>query len=931
MSHSHLNSSVADNSRADQLAAIIDEYSLRAGSGEEVDIETYARRLPGNEDIVREVLHSLKLVHCWSELGSSAATVLPNRIGEFEILEEIGRGGMGVVYRARQSSLDRIVALKILPLAASLDRKCLERFRIETHSASILQHPNIVAIYGTGCEQGVHYYAMQYIAGRSLQEFIQTQESMDVRGAVEITVAIAQALQHAHELGVIHRDVKPSNLLLDENGKIWITDFGLAQIDDQGTLTLSGDFVGTLRYMSPEQTIGGSTLIDQRTDIYALGATLYELLTRQPMVPGNGRMEILRNVIEVEARFTRSGCRIPRDLQTILLKATAKDRDFRYPTAADMADDLQRFLDQRPIFASRPGLTQRFVKFALRNPSTSISLALLPLLFLIGMTFYNFTISAQKREIESALQIARDNETKARLEASRAQTVSDVLLQLVASANPDQTKGSGYTVRQLLDDLSENVFRQLADQPDVAVTLRTTIGNAYRRLGSPDRALHHLHWALNYHERNNGKPPQLAQDLVDLAWNYAALGKYDQAVVYAQRAAEIHQHSKSREAVQALWCLQHALIYDLQFAAADTVAAEAMELAQSIDTTPPELANIVHDMAQSKTRQGKPAESLPLAQRAIELHVLLHGSTHPESGWGYEALGRALMASEKSQPAVEAFKKALAIFETNYPPQHKSVRMTLEQLELALKSIDAPSELATVQRQRVRNILGNVFVKSETSETSLLEFLVQHQNYLAAGELVMVFPDAFETTHDTLIAIEILQQYKQDLATRFATQLPTEKLNQWRKVSQQLLERSAQLCPTDPMLLNSVAWLSVISDDAQARLPSQAIELAERASQLDALNGAYWNTLGLAYLRAGRYADAVLALKRSQTFETTDEYDTILLSIAHSHLKHRQQAQADFESAKAQYEARKSKSLELEQFFEEAASLLAAAVDSASS
>ncbi len=870
---------------------------------------------------MREVLASLKLVNQWSGKSNEDAKPLPKCVGDFEILDEIGRGGMGVVYRARQVSLNRIVALKILPLAASLDRKCLERFRIETHSASILQHPNIVAIYGTGCDQGVHYYAMQYIAGKSLQELLQAAGALDVRRAANIIASVASGLQHAHELGVVHRDIKPSNLLIDEHEKVWITDFGLAQIDDHGTLTLSGDFIGTMRYMSPEQTLGGSIPVDHRTDIYSLGATLYELIVHEPLIPGRGRIEILKNVLEVEARFPKSAPRIPRDLQTIVLKATAKERDFRYATAAAMADDLKRFLDNRPILASRPTISQRLIKVAIRNPVASASLALLPVVFLIGMLLYNLAIVAQKREIEKALLIATANENLARQEAHKARTVSDILQQLVASANPDQTKGAEYTVRQLLDDLSENIFEQLEDQPEVAIALRSTIGNAYRRLGSPDRALTHLQLVLDYHQQQRSEPALIAQDYTNLAWNYAALGKYEQAIQLARQATDIHGESYSREAVQALWCLQHSLIYQQQFEAADEIAQRAIKVASAIDPQPPELANILHDLAQSLTRQGKPKQGVDYARQAIALHQRMHGDEHPETGWGYESLGRALAATGDHDGAAQAFQKALAIFESKYPRRHKSVRMTLEQLESALRAAGTGDELAKIQRQRMHNMMEPLFVKQDASESSVLEYLLKKHNYTAAGELVMIFPEAFDTTTKALMALQVLSQYELEMLKQRGMS-SDEQHAAWRAGVRQLVERAADKCPDDANVLNSIAWHAVIPVDPEARLPQLGVKLAERATELDAQKGAYWNTLGLAYLRANRLDDAVRAIKRSQSFETTDEYDTVLLSIALAQQGERDRAVEQLELSKQQYAKHAQENAEFESLLKEAAARL---------
>jgi serine/threonine protein kinase len=232
-------------------------------------------------------------------------------LGDFKILRELGRGGMGVVYEAEQVSLNRRVALKVLPLAATMDPRQLERFRHEARAAGLLHHPHIVPVYGVGCERGVHYYAMQLIEGCSLAAVIEGRRGSEpasgpepaaagraqtrplagpgtvpsrraqqpFRRVAELVSQVADALEYAHAMGVVHRDVKPANLLLDAGGNVWVTDFGLARLGESSGLTISGDLLGTLRYMSPEQALARHALVDHRTDVYSLGATLYELLT----------------------------------------------------------------------------------------------------------------------------------------------------------------------------------------------------------------------------------------------------------------------------------------------------------------------------------------------------------------------------------------------------------------------------------------------------------------------------------------------------------------------------------------------------------------------------------------------------------------------------------------------------------------------------
>ncbi len=318
------------------------------------------------------------------------------QLGDFRLLRETGRGGMGIVYEAEQISLRRRVALKILPFIAGADSRQLQRFRNEAEAAAHLHHSRIVPVFAVGCERGVHFYAMQFIEGQSLATMIgaldeagshlgknggparhgvpsastlnaaafSTEHSGRTRRffhtVANIGKQIAEALEYAHQMGVVHRDIKPANLLLDGRGEIWITDFGLAQIQNQVGLTITGELLGTLRYVSPEQAMAKRGLVDHHTDIYSLGATLYELLTLRPVFDGRDRHALLHQIAFDEPRPPRAlDPSIPVELETILLKALAKNPVERYESAQDLADDLQRFLDDKPIQAKRPGLVER--------------------------------------------------------------------------------------------------------------------------------------------------------------------------------------------------------------------------------------------------------------------------------------------------------------------------------------------------------------------------------------------------------------------------------------------------------------------------------------------------------------------------------------------------------------------------------------------
>ena len=332
----------------------------------------------------------------------------PTMLGEFQIIREIGRGGMGVVYEAEQLSLGRHVALKVLPATASQDPRQRQRFQIEAQAAALLHHDHIVPVFGIGFDEGSHYYAMQLIDGQPLTKVIEelveqsspqsragssaqtcelTREAGSVKAATprspghssldrerfrtmaRLGLQAAQALEHAHEIGVIHRDIKPSNLLIDGRGKLWVADFGLARIaHEEFDLTHTGDLVGTLRYMSPEQVRAERGGVDKATDVYSLGVTLYELLTLRPAFSASSRQELVQRILHDDpVRPRRINASIPRDLETIIFKSIEKEPSARYGSAQELADDLKRFLEDQPIRARQPGLANRAVKWSRRH------------------------------------------------------------------------------------------------------------------------------------------------------------------------------------------------------------------------------------------------------------------------------------------------------------------------------------------------------------------------------------------------------------------------------------------------------------------------------------------------------------------------------------------------------------------------------------
>jgi serine/threonine protein kinase/WD40 repeat protein/Tfp pilus assembly protein PilF len=442
-----MSNSSEDRNPVERLA---EEFADRYRSGERPALSEYVAKYPEYADEIRELFPALVMIEQLKPVSADLTGVYdgdatkviarrPERLGDYRVLREVGRGGMGVVYEAEQVSLGRHVALKVLPGQALLDPTHLERFRREAKAAAKLHHTNIVPVYGVGEADGVHFYAMQFIRGEGLDRVLNdlrrlrhepsavSQGSMAAnlltghfaavaedkappdapsgqaapdlrpvttsssslsggpahaefhRSAARLVLQVAEALAYAHRQGVLHRDVKPSNLLLDAQGAVWVTDFGLAKAEGTDELTHTGDIVGTVRFMAPERFEGRSL---PQSDLYALGLTLYEMLTLRPAFDDTNKAKLIEKVLhEPPVPPRKIDAHVPRDLETVVLKCLAKDPRERYTNAEALAEDLRRFLADRPVKARRASNAERLWRWCRRNPAvaslTAVALVLL--------------------------------------------------------------------------------------------------------------------------------------------------------------------------------------------------------------------------------------------------------------------------------------------------------------------------------------------------------------------------------------------------------------------------------------------------------------------------------------------------------------------------------------------------------------------------
>ena len=293
--------------------------------------------------------------------------------GDYELLEVIGRGGQGVVYRALQKSLNRTVALKVIGLGHWASDAHLKRFRREAEAAASLDHPGIVPIYEVGERDGSCYFSMKFIEGGQLDEVVR-REPMPIRRTVELIAKVARTVHYAHDHSILHRDIKPGNILLDAKGEPHLTDFGLARlVETESTVTRTLEVLGTPSYMAPEQAVGNNDAVSSVTDVYGLGAVLYQLLTGHPPFAGGTTYETIKLLLDTEPRQPRLwNSKIDRDLSTICLKCLEKDPKRRYSSALALAEDLERWLKHEPILARRIGIITRGGKWVRRNPTSGL-------------------------------------------------------------------------------------------------------------------------------------------------------------------------------------------------------------------------------------------------------------------------------------------------------------------------------------------------------------------------------------------------------------------------------------------------------------------------------------------------------------------------------------------------------------------------------
>lgn len=760
------------------VEVLADEFLTRCKRGERPTIGEYCDRYPELAEEIRDVFEAVLMVEdlkpgTGDASGSYGESVRVNgrrleQVGDYRILSEIGRGGMGVVYEAEQQALGRRVALKVLPRGAAGNATAQVRFQREAKAAARMHHTNIVPVFDVGQDGDHLYYAMQLIRGQGLDQVVDdlkrlrsqstaeakedkaadrsiaaslvagrfVQENLAAAGpdaaaptaayegstpssamlpgqselstatsdrgsyfrsVARIGVQAAAALAYAHGRGVVHRDIKPGNLILDTTGNVWVTDFGLAKTGDDG-VTHTGDILGTVRYMSPERFRGQC---DVRADVYALGVTLYELLTLTPVFASGDRLRLIEMIRQTEAASPRSvDARIPRDLETIVMKAIDKDPKRRYQSADEMGEDLQRFVNDEPIKARRVGPVERFTRWCRHHPSIAGLVAAVLVLMAAGTAVSTWqAVAATRARDDLAAKNAELAAEQAKVQARFDTAVKAIETFHTGVSEDALLKNAEFKElrTKLLKEAArfyEDLERLLAGQTDAKS--RKALAAGYfqlaaltAKIGDPREAVGVHRKALAIRRELAAEPGADLETRLDVARNlehmtramyylndYAGALKASEEMREVAEQIEALDPSDAVRFVRAKSLLSVGAAYTVTGRQAEEpeVTRKALTILQTlVDGSPAnieyqnELARAHDNIGITFNEEGRPAEALePFRQSlAIRRRLAVANPTNIEFqqklGWCHVGIAGALLNTGKPVAAREEYREALAI------------------------------------------------------------------------------------------------------------------------------------------------------------------------------------------------------------------------------------------------------------------------------
>lgn len=689
-------------------------------------------------------------------LSASADRGLPERIAHFRILRRIGEGGMGSVFEAQQDHPRRKVALKIIRMAMASE-SVRRRFEYEVQILGQLKHPGIAQIYEAGTHDDGHglvpYFAMELVQGRTLLEFARDQH-LATRQRLMLMADICDAVHHAHQKGVVHRDLKPANILVELDSGIpkpKILDFGVARAThsdiQQATMhTEVGQLVGTLSYMSPEQVAGRSEDVDIRSDVYALGVILYELLAdRLPYeLHGHSIAEAGSIIRDLQpTRLSSVDTSLRGDIETIAGKALAKEKERRYPSAAEMAADIRRYLNDEPIVARPASHAYQLRKFARRNKALVSAIAAIFLTLVLGI----IAVSVALVRATEAERVAMEQSEKSQRSAAKATAVNTFLQEMLASVDPAQALGHEATVRQALDAAAAKIDAgSLRDQPEIETELRTTIGSTYEALGLYPEAESQLRAAVDLARKHYGPEHQSVMVPLDhLALVNSSLGRFPEAEKLFREALVISRRIHGERSASTATLLQNIggtlrsqhkydeaerFYRDALIIRREIHGADHLDVAQSINSLAllgqdkgdlaaaeplfrealamrrrllgekhPVLAGALNNLAGLLQSRGKLAEAESLLREALDMRRALLGPEHPDVAQSLNNLGLYLYENQNYAEAESLYREALAIWRKTLPAGHPNLGNCSAGLGVVLIGLDKHAEAETHLRE----------------------------------------------------------------------------------------------------------------------------------------------------------------------------------------------------------------------------------------
>jgi tetratricopeptide (TPR) repeat protein len=604
-----------------------------------------------------------------SKADAPSAGRLPCRFGGYELLAEIGHGGMGLVYKARQLAPERLVALKMIRAGELATDEDVRRFRLEANEAARLAHPHIVPVYEVGEHQGRHYFTMRLLEGGSLAEHL-GRYRQDRQAAARLVAWVARAVHHAHQRQLLHRDLKPGNVLLDAEGQPHVADFGLAKrLSGAGEVSQSvGPGVGTPEYMAPEQARGEARLTTA-ADVYGLGGILYALLAGRPPFKGASHWETIEQLLSREPSPPSAhsrGC--PRDLETICLKCLHKDPARRYGSAEALADDLRRFLEGRPITA-RPASPAEFLwRWCGRNPALAGMLAVMLVVVLgslAGVTTLYLKAERQRRTAEHREAGAR----------AITKFYEDHVLAAARPKGWDGGAGKNVTLKEALDQAAPKIHGGFADQPELEAAVRNTLGMTYYYLGEFKAANAQLEQAYAIRRELLGEddPGTLTclQNLASTAWRQ---GNYGEAEAKCRRALEKRRCVLGPEDPDTLWTQLRLGLFLLE---QDRLDEAEVLLRPGIESCKRRLGPYndqtlfgQSDLAWVLLGQGKVEEAVALNRETLEGRRRSLGPENPDTLRSMGNLAFSLGYLGKLDEAIPLCREGLALKKQLLGPEH---------------------------------------------------------------------------------------------------------------------------------------------------------------------------------------------------------------------------------------------------------------------